>query len=100
MIEALRTVVVWLAGLSVHYVLHINGGFAETWTPYSYLQLIGFVVIVLGQAIYGRLIRIPGLTPDEAAAPSPSPSSPSSPIKSPTLLPVPAAHATDDAGDL
>jgi len=61
MLEALRTVIVWAFGLAVHYCDE-SSKFGEVWTPYSWLEVAGFVVLVLGQATYGAMIKFPGLT--------------------------------------
>lgn len=82
MIEALRTLVVWVWGLFVHYCISRESSYGEAWTSYSYLEVIGFVVLILGQAIYGGLLRVPMLSyPPAADQPRPSPS----PIRSLTV---------------
>lgn len=50
-IETLRTVFVWVADLMIFYVLS-DGKLGESWTPYSYLQLIGFTLLVIGTIFY------------------------------------------------
>lgn len=70
MLEAFRTCVVWAFGLTVHYCYDSNSKFGEVWTPYSPLEVGGFVCIVLGQAIYGVMIRVPGLTYPEGSEPA------------------------------
>mmetsp|Transcript_13857 Transcript_13857/g.36635 ORF Transcript_13857/g.36635 Transcript_13857/m.36635 type:complete len:417 (+) Transcript_13857:2-1252(+) len=75
MIEALRTAVVWGVGLAVHSV-NPESRLGEAWTDYSLLEVAGFVTIILGQAIYGAMLRVPGLRypPDlMEAQPTPSP---------------------------
>jgi hypothetical protein len=59
MLDASRTTIIWAFGLLVH---HINPAsqFGEVWTPYSWLQLGGFVVLVFGQAVYGEVLKLPG----------------------------------------
>mmetsp|Transcript_136288 Transcript_136288/g.271819 ORF Transcript_136288/g.271819 Transcript_136288/m.271819 type:complete len:217 (-) Transcript_136288:300-950(-) len=69
MLEAFRTCIVWAFGLSVHYFYDPNSKFGEVWTPYSILEVGGFVFVVFGQAIYGIMIRIPGLTYPEGSEP-------------------------------
>ena len=56
-LETLRTLFVWLVDLALFYTLHQLG---EAWTPYSFIQAAGFVVLVAGTLVYGR--------GDEAAA--------------------------------
>lgn len=62
MLEALRTCIVWAFGLTVHYGYDKHSKFGEVWTPYSWLEVAGFLVLVLGQATYGAMIKFPGLT--------------------------------------
>lgn len=61
MLDALRTLGIWAFFLFVHYFVDESSPFGETLTPYSGLQLLGFVVLVLGQAVYGEVVRVPGL---------------------------------------
>lgn len=61
MLEAFRTSIVWGFGLFVHYGLGPEYSFGEAITPYSGLEVLGFVVLMLGQAIYGPLIKLPFL---------------------------------------
>jgi drug/metabolite transporter (DMT)-like permease len=75
MIEALRTAVVWGFGLAVHST-NPDSKLGEAWTNYSPLEVAGFVLIILGQAVYGAMLRVPGFRypPDlEEAVPTPSP---------------------------
>eukprot|EP00928_Gymnodinium_smaydae_P058586 TRINITY_DN41768_c0_g1_i1.p1 TRINITY_DN41768_c0_g1~~TRINITY_DN41768_c0_g1_i1.p1 ORF type:complete len:432 (+),score=53.33 TRINITY_DN41768_c0_g1_i1:56-1297(+) len=60
MLDASRTMVIWAFDLLVHQ-LDPSSPFGETWTRYSYLQLFGFFVLVIGQGIYGEVIRLPCL---------------------------------------
>lgn len=75
MFDASRTMVIWAFGLAVHYWFDPNSPFGEVLTPYSGLQLFGFVVLVSGQAIYGEIVKVPGLRypPAGKAALQPSP---------------------------
>eukprot|EP00929_Paragymnodinium_shiwhaense_P065904 TRINITY_DN3300_c0_g2_i1.p2 TRINITY_DN3300_c0_g2~~TRINITY_DN3300_c0_g2_i1.p2 ORF type:complete len:411 (+),score=99.16 TRINITY_DN3300_c0_g2_i1:66-1298(+) len=61
MMDASRTTVIWAFGLYVHYFVDENSKFGESLTPYSSIQLAGFLVLVTGQAVYGEVLRIPGL---------------------------------------
>lgn len=72
MLEAFRTSIVWAFGLSVHYGPFglEDSPFGEAWTPYSYLEVIGFIILMFGQAIYGPLIKLPFLSyPEEIEQP-------------------------------
>jgi len=59
-LEASRTSLIWAFGLFVHYVVDRTSAFGEALTPYSWLQLLGFLVLMLGQSVYGELLRLPG----------------------------------------
>ncbi|CAE7214956.1 SLC35F6 [Symbiodinium natans] len=61
MIEALRSLIVWAFGLGVHYLVDDKSPFGETWTPYSWLEVAGFVLLMIGQVIYGAMLKIPRL---------------------------------------
>jgi len=56
MLEALRTCIVWVFGLCVHYFFDPTSKFGESITPYSWLEVVGFVLLVLGQAVYGEIL--------------------------------------------
>ncbi|CAE7737750.1 SLC35F6 [Symbiodinium sp. CCMP2592] len=61
MIEALRTLIVWAFGLSIHYLVDPQSPLGEVWTPYSWLEVAGFLLLVIGQVIYGAMVKIPRL---------------------------------------
>jgi DNA polymerase III delta prime subunit len=52
--ETARTLLVWGLDLFLYYKVHIKGAtsIGEPWTSYSWLQALGFVVLVLGTALY------------------------------------------------
>jgi len=60
MMDASRTSVIWLFGLVV-FQLNPSSPYGEAWTSYSYLQLVGFLILVAGQSVYGGMLRVPGL---------------------------------------
>eukprot|EP00445_Apocalathium_hangoei_P009373 CAMPEP_0203868366 /NCGR_PEP_ID=MMETSP0359-20131031/17065_1 /ASSEMBLY_ACC=CAM_ASM_000338 /TAXON_ID=268821 /ORGANISM="Scrippsiella Hangoei, Strain SHTV-5" /LENGTH=414 /DNA_ID=CAMNT_0050786765 /DNA_START=80 /DNA_END=1324 /DNA_ORIENTATION=+ len=91
MLEASRTMVIWALNLFVHYFVDPTAGFGEAWTPYSYIQLAGFVVVIFGQTVYGGLLRVPGFTYDDAKLPVPA--------QSPGSLYSPVALLRDDRDD-
>jgi len=74
MLEASRTLFVWMINLVIHYKINPSSGMGETWTPYSFLQLAGFMVVILGQMIYGGILKVPGLRYEDAPLPTPTPS--------------------------
>ena len=49
-LDNFRPITVWATDLVIFYC--INPFFGETWTPYSYLQVVGMVVLLYGTAIY------------------------------------------------
>merc|ERR1712176_1173231 len=59
MMDASRTMVIWAFGLYYHYQVDPQSKFGETWNAYSSLQLVGFLVLVTGQAIYGGVLKLP-----------------------------------------
>lgn len=79
MMDASRTLVIWLFDLGVYYLWDPNSPFGEKITQYSALQLLGFVILVLGQMTYGEVISWPCMRPPEPdmwamRSPMPSPS--------------------------
>lgn len=74
MMDASRTLLIWAFGLFVHYYVDKNSPNGEVWTEYSWLQLVGFVILVTGQSIYGEVLKVPCFTyPKEVNQPMPSP---------------------------
>jgi len=61
MLEAFRTSIVWIFGLTVHYCFDPTSPFGEAWTSWSWLEVCGFLVLMLGQAVYGEMLKVPGL---------------------------------------
>jgi len=59
MLEASRTLVIWLVDLCVFYLIDPKIRFGESWNAGSWVQLLGFVFIVTGQSIYGEILKIP-----------------------------------------
>lgn len=51
-LEAARTLTVWLVGLGLYY--GGSGAMGEGWTDYSWAQLAGFGVLVVGTRLYSR----------------------------------------------
>ena len=50
-IETLRTLCVWVIDIVLYYWV-TDGYFGEAWTKYSYLQMVGFGLLVLGTLTY------------------------------------------------
>jgi len=70
MLEATRTLMVWIFNLGWHYFVNPNSMFGEAWTTWSYLELFGFALLILGQATYGAKLKFPGLyyPPDDPSS--------------------------------
>lgn len=66
MLDASRTTVIWVFGLYVHSI-NPESAFGEVWNDYSKFQLVGFVILVCGQAIYGEVLKLPGFKYPKAA---------------------------------
>ncbi|KAF4685610.1 hypothetical protein FOZ60_006341 [Perkinsus olseni] len=60
MLEATRTAVIWVCDLIIQYFIAPGSNFGEVWTAWSWLQLFGFLLLVLGQAVYSDLVKVPG----------------------------------------
>lgn len=50
-LDNFRPITVWLTDLAIYYVF-TDGEYGETWTVYSYLQLVGMMVLLYGTSIY------------------------------------------------
>ncbi|RLN57990.1 hypothetical protein BBJ29_003391 [Phytophthora kernoviae] len=59
--ETLRTLGVWTLSLFIYYVLQWQDATSpgEQWTTFSWLELLGFVLMVYGTLAYKQLIRLP-----------------------------------------
>lgn len=68
-LEGLRTACIWVVNLFIHYV--ITDSFGEEWTDWSYLQVCGFLFLLLGMFVYNGIVRINGLYYDDMAPPAP-----------------------------
>lgn len=60
MLEASRTAVIWIIDLVIHYWIAPTSSYGEVWTVWSWLQLAGFGVLILGQSVYSEIIKVPG----------------------------------------
>jgi len=59
-LEGLRCACIWMTNLFIHYVFHPKK-MGEVWNDWSYLQLCGFLFLLLGMFIYNKILRIEGL---------------------------------------
>merc|ERR1711937_215831 len=56
---AISTLLIWITGLIVHQ-FDPTAEFGEVWNPtYSPLQAFGFFVLIIGQLIYGNMLKVP-----------------------------------------
>ncbi|KDD75453.1 hypothetical protein H632_c677p0, partial [Helicosporidium sp. ATCC 50920] len=53
-LETTRTLFVWLVSLVLYYTPLGMGFLGESWNKYSWVQAVGFVVLVSGTIIYGK----------------------------------------------
>lgn len=61
-LEGLRCACIWIANLFIFYVIpQKEKTFGEAWNNWSYLQLCGFIFLLLGMFIYNGIVRIEGL---------------------------------------
>jgi len=66
MLDASRTMLVWVFDLIIYYAIDESSLLAESWNHWSVLQLVGFIILLVGQATYSQVLRIPGLAYDKA----------------------------------
>jgi len=71
MLEASRTAVIWSLDLLIHS-WYPDSAYGEVWCAWSFLQLAGFFLLVIGQATYGEIITW-GRTVSRMASPQLSP---------------------------
>eukprot|EP00164_Ancoracysta_twista_P002055 GFYU01002707.1.p1 GENE.GFYU01002707.1~~GFYU01002707.1.p1 ORF type:complete len:403 (-),score=130.55 GFYU01002707.1:286-1494(-) len=57
LIDALRTTVVWVVDLFIYYA--VSEKYGEPWGQYSWLQLIGFVMLFTGTLVYNEVLHVP-----------------------------------------
>eukprot|EP01105_Mastigella_eilhardi_P006766 TRINITY_DN18307_c0_g1_i1.p1 TRINITY_DN18307_c0_g1~~TRINITY_DN18307_c0_g1_i1.p1 ORF type:complete len:440 (+),score=143.87 TRINITY_DN18307_c0_g1_i1:84-1403(+) len=69
-LEGMRTLCIWVCDLFIYYVIG-NPDFGEKWTEWSYLQMCGFLFLLLGMLVYNGIIRIDGITYPPPAVPAP-----------------------------
>ena len=63
-LEACRTLGVWIVGLLLYYIFKSNA-VGEKWNvPWSFLELFGFFVLLLGTFSYKALVKLPCVDPE------------------------------------
>lgn len=65
-LEAMRTLCIWITDLIIYYGFTKDHG--EEWTVWSYLELAGFGLLVFGTFVYNRVLELPFLTYPPPAA--------------------------------
>jgi hypothetical protein len=64
-LEGLRTLCIWIVQLILFYSLQNtdlgkeNPDIGEAWTPWSWMQLSGFLLLFTGMLVYNKIIRLP-----------------------------------------
>lgn len=76
LIDACRTIVVWTFQLFMHYVVFPKTNYGEKWTRWSYIQVIGFVLLIIGTVLYNAIVKIPFMEYDAPAPAKPSEKTP------------------------
>ncbi|KAH7827582.1 putative Solute carrier family 35 member F6 [Monocercomonoides exilis] len=72
-LDNLRSVVIWIVNLFVFYF--ISTSFGEKWTHFSFLQLFGFISLVVSLFIYNGVIHLPHRNSSHRLSPTSSESS-------------------------
>jgi len=58
-LEALRTACIWVVNIFIYYA--ISDSYGENWNDWSYLQLCGFLFLLMGMFVYNGIVRVQGL---------------------------------------
>ncbi|EME27408.1 Solute carrier family 35 member F6 [Galdieria sulphuraria] len=58
LLETMRTMIVWIVDILLYYFIS-QGQFGEPWTQYSFLQVIGFMFLVIGTFQYSQYPTLP-----------------------------------------
>jgi len=58
-LEACRTLCIWIVQLFIYYVVKWEGH-GEKWNDWSFLQLGGFAVLIVGTLTYNEILKLPG----------------------------------------
>ena len=58
-LDATRTIFVWVASVAVYYHPGTGRSFGEPITAWSGLQLIGFVILLMGECVYDGILVLP-----------------------------------------
>eukprot|EP00727_Mastigamoeba_balamuthi_P006024 m51a1_g2040 putative transmembrane protein c2orf18 homolog (427) ;mRNA; r:1355245-1356998 len=66
-IDACRSILVWFWQLLTFYC--INERYGEEWTKWSWFQVAGFVLLIIGAVIYNGIVRLPRFTYEDDEKP-------------------------------
>ncbi|KAF0688186.1 Aste57867_20191 [Aphanomyces stellatus] len=60
-LDTMRALGIWIVALALYYVVGQTGATSagEQWTAWSWLELTGFVLLVVGTLMYKKVIRVP-----------------------------------------
>ena len=67
-LESCRTLGVWLTSLVLYYAFHDSRA-GERWTGWSFLELLGFALLVYGTLAYKEIAPVPLLRRPESPLP-------------------------------
>lgn len=59
LVDCARTGTVWAFQLAVHYF--VSPQYGQAWNQYSWLQAVGFGLLILGSLIYNGVVRLPSV---------------------------------------
>merc|ERR1719263_1872473 len=59
-LEACRTLCIWIVQLFIKYVVKWKDH-GEEWNDWSYMQAGGFVLLIFGSLIYNKIFKVPGI---------------------------------------
>ena len=51
-LDNFRPITVWMSSLFIYYFITSSGDYGESWTKWSYLQVLGLLILLYGTAIY------------------------------------------------
>jgi len=60
-LDGFRTISVWTVSLLTYYIFP-DSGFGEPWNESSYLQLVGFTLMIYGTLVYDGSVGVPGMS--------------------------------------
>jgi len=65
--DAMRTIIIWAAEIFVFYC--VNESYGTEWKAHSYLQVVGFALLVLGNLIKSAIVKLPCVSYEEDEVP-------------------------------